>query len=233
MLDDARTQGVGKILSCGDITGYGYNVGAAFRLLRENAAVHLMGNHDVACLAAHDLEDLGNVPNYDVDRTQRAELSPPDVAWLSRCPYVHAEDGFACTHGDFTAPERFNYVLRYEDAEPSWNVREEPLLFVGHTHAAAVYARGPDGEKETWGPRSFDLRPGWRYLVNVGSVGYPRFDYRITYFIYDSDARRVYFRALPFDLKVYIAGLMERMMPMPPWLTELLFALRRLHETAH
>ena len=228
VLADAREQDVDKTISCGDVTGYGYDVQGTVRLLKANVQVHLMGNHDRACLAARDAGETAGNNNYDVDRRQRGLLSPVDYAWLKRCPYVHAEAGFACAHGDFTTPELFNYVMDGRDAIPSFECREEPLLFVGHTHAAEIYALRPDNVVETWGPRSFDLRPGWRYLVNVGSVGNPRFDYRTTYFIYDDAAKRVYFRALQFDVKSYVDGLMQRMVPMPEWLSDLMLRFRRM-----
>ena len=36
----------------------------------------------------------------------------------------------------------------------------------------------------------FELRPGWKYIVSVGSVGQPRdYDPRASYTIYDTETR--------------------------------------------
>ncbi len=70
--------------------------------------------------------------------------------------------------------------------------------------------------------KSFKPRKGRRYIVNVGSVGYPRHDLCSTYVIWDPEADRVTFRRLPFDFKGYIDGMLANKLNLPNWLLELL-----------
>ena len=73
---------------------------------------------------------------------------------------------------------------------------------------------------------TFRLNPASRYIVNVGSVGYPRNDLCCSYGIYDADARRMTIRRLPFDFKSYITEMLDRKLDLPYWLYRLLLAAR-------
>jgi len=166
--------------------------------------------------------------NYDIDRAQRDQLSSAAKDWLKSRPYEWAaEDGsFACAHGEFTQPRAFDYMENVQVAHQSFLSRSEPLLFVGHTHHAEYFAMNPTGKVTQRMAASFTMRKGWRYLVNVGSVGYPRADWVTTYFIYDDEIRRVTCRELPFDFKRYILDMMDRKVPLPKWLLAILMAAR-------
>ena len=71
---------------------------------------------------------------------------------------------------------------------------------------------------------SFKMNPESRYIVNVGSVGYPRNDLCCSYGIYDAATRRVTVRRLPFDFKSYIQAMLDRKIQLPVWLLRLLVA---------
>ena len=69
---------------------------------------------------------------------------------------------------------------------------------------------------------SFRLKDGVRYIVNVGSVGYPRNDLCCSYVIYESATRRVTIRRLPFDFGGYIKSMIAAKIELPPWIVEIL-----------
>ena len=71
---------------------------------------------------------------------------------------------------------------------------------------------------------SFKLKDGSRYIVNVGSVGYPRNDLCCSYGIYDTEKKAVTIRRLPFDFKSYIMEMLARKINLPMWLCEILMA---------
>ena len=73
---------------------------------------------------------------------------------------------------------------------------------------------------------SFALAKGCRYVVNVGSVGYPRADLCSTYAIYDTEKARVAVRRLPFDFKDYVMSMLSRKVSLPMWLCDLLSVAR-------
>ena len=237
-LADARRLGCEKFILLGDVTGYGYDPKGALEIVRKNFDVVLMGNHDSACVGLEpDWEVVAN-NNYDLDRDARALLTEEEIAWLRGRDYLHEEDGFVCAHGDFTQPKMWNYILYIDSAERNFSSCAEELMFCGHTHAAAIWEQTAKGkcrqkrEKRFKRPAtrsesvSFRVNPTSRYIVNVGSVGYPRNDLCCSYGIYDTAARRVTVRRLPFDFQSYILGMLDRKLQLPGWLLRLLLAVR-------
>jgi len=200
-LADARRAGAEEVICLGDIVGYGSDPAACVKRVRETCAVVLAGNHDDAVSCRMGTEDF-------IDRAavaavgQAQALSVEDREWLGTLPYVYADPSgaFACAHGDFARPESFDYVSHPDDAFPSWKVRSEPLLFVGHTHVAGVHVLGPDGAAHRLVPVDFTLEPGRRYIVNPGTVGYPRDGSgRGSYVLYDDVAGTIRFRTFPLE----------------------------------
>lgn len=235
-LADARRLGCGKFILLGDVTGYGYDPKGALESVRRNFDVILMGNHDSACTGLEPEWEVEMNNNYDLDRQARELLAEEEREWLRGLDYLHEEEGFVCAHGDFTHPKMWNYILYGEAAERNFLARTEGLMFCGHTHVAAIWewtAKGvcrPKLERHFMHPAvraesiSFKMNPASRYIVNVGSVGYPRNDLCCSYGIYDADVRRVTVRRLPFDFMSYIQAMLDRDLNLPGWLYRLLLA---------
>ena len=226
VLQDAADAHAERIVCLGDVLGYGPEPVQALELVYRRAHVCLAGNHDDAVAGRCATEDFTDFAAAAVER-HRAALAQEAVDWLRRLPHTcdflgdggQSAGAFACTHGDFSDPKAFFYVLEPEDALPSFHERAEPLLFAGHTHRPCVYELGPDGTPVERPPADFTLEPGRRYLVNVGSVGYPRSGAcRSCYCIYDDAARRVSFRTLPFDLEGYREKMQGQGLDEAPWM---------------
>ena len=48
----------------------------------------------------------------------------------------------------------------------------------------------------------FELRPGWKYIVSVGSVGQPRdYDPRTSYTLFNTDKKQFEFKRVDYDIK--------------------------------
>ena len=239
-LRDARGLGCEKFLFLGDITGYGYDVEKTLYMVRENFDVVLLGNHDSACLGREvSIYDRMN-PNYDLDRRQHDILPESDLKWLGEREFFQTVDGMALAHGDFTRPQDWNYIMEPGDADQSFALRPEQLMFCGHTHHAAVW-KSSEGENATCPSDRRIRRPatepetivfkrakGARYIVNVGSVGYPRNDLCATYAICDPSAGSFTIRRLPFDFKSYITEMLTRGIGIPAWLYRILAAAGKM-----
>ena len=233
-LKDAAKFGCGKYMLLGDITGYGYDVKTTLKTVRENFDVVLMGNHDSACVGLEPVWEVMTNSNYDIDRMQRDQLTDRELAWIRGLEYVHVGKGVVMTHGDFTCPKAWNYILSTETAVRNFSSRAERLMFCGHTHHAAIWETTAKGEllgkfekrfakpATRRGSVTLRLKEGCRYIVNVGSVGYPRNDLCSSYAIYDTTRALVTIRRLPFDFKNYIMEMLDRKIELPPWLVGLL-----------
>ena len=78
---------------------------------------------------------------------------------------------------------------------------------------------GASGTPHRIDAADFTLEDGKRYIVNPGSVGYPRSgDCRSSYCIYDDAERTVEFRSLPFDLDSYAAKMHGQGLNEAPWM---------------
>ncbi len=232
-LADARRRGCRKFVFLGDATGYGYDAKRTLDLVWKCFNVVLMGNHDSACRGLEPRLEVELNRNYDLDRAQRSQVTEADAERLKALPYIHVDGDAAFVHGDFLNPRGWGYIFDEWDARENLSNRSERLLFCGHTHHAAIWEEAdgtlaPLFEKRLDTPAlkaeslSFPLRRGRRYLVNVGSVGYPRNDYCATYAIYDSSAGRIALRRLPFDFSGYVSEMTRRGIQLPIWLRDLL-----------
>lgn len=208
VLADIATQHVGRIVCLGDVVGYGPMPAAALSLVRASAAVTLAGNHDDAVSGRLDPKDFVDLAGEAVSR-HRAALSAADLAWLRARPYTCQFGGAVAAHGDVADPKKFYYVEEASDAEANFAATEARLVFVGHTHVPCVFVTGASGKVHRLEPQDFALEEGKRYIVNPGSVGYPRERNgacHSTYVIYDDETGSVVFRSLPFS----VASVMQR-----------------------
>jgi len=224
VLEDAWNNNADKIICLGDVVGYGPDPAGAIALVRDTCDVVLMGNHDAAVAGARNTDGmLGSAA--DGVRRNRAKLSKEDLDWLVSLPYTYSADGFDCAHGSFADAERFCYIKDHFEAKDSLRKSSAQFQFVGHTHVSAVW----DWDQYLWDrfsdPRvnaEFSANPEHRYVVNVGSVGYPRVENGSVYALFDSAIGKVEFRRLPFDYETYADDLRSNGAEIPFWVDEYL-----------
>lgn len=208
VLADAKANGAGSIVSLGDIVGYGPMPAETLRrIMAENPAA-IAGNHDDAVSGRVDEDDFIDLARDAVLRHREA-LSKRELSYLASLPYTTAFGEAVASHGDFTDPARFLYIENEEDAEANFEALAARLAFVGHTHVPAIFLTGRSGAVYKVEPQDFTLEDDKRYIVNPGSVGYPRekngqcFS---SYVLYDSEERSITFRFLPFA----VSSVMQR-----------------------
>ena len=74
----------------------------------------------------------------------------------------------------------------------------------------------PDSEQLE--PHDFKMEDKWMYVINVGTVGYPRVKPYSSYVIFDTATGEVQFRKVEFDFAGYKAALQAKSIPIPPFL---------------
>lgn len=208
VLKDAEAQGAEKLVCLGDIVGYGPLPCETLARVRSAASVVIAGNHDDAVSGRLDAADFIDLA-ADAVKRHREALSAEDLAWLKSLPYTATFDGASAAHGDFTDPPAFNYMMDTSTVSANLKATRAQLMFVGHTHVPCVHLVGQSGRIYRIDPEDFTLEEGKRYIVNPGSVGYPRESRGqcySSYVLYDSAERTVQFRLLPFT----VASVMQR-----------------------
>ena len=203
VLEDARRCGAKKLLCLGDVVGYGPEPESTVSTIRARAAFTLAGNHDDAVAGRLDPSDFIDLAADAVSRHREA-LSEENLAWLKSLPYTYNGKSFLCAHGDFTSPKTFEYISDEQEAAANFAATKAQLMFVGHSHVPGIFLTGASGKVYSLPPTDFTLEDGKRYIVNPGSVGYPRTNGNIcesTYVLYDDTEKTVSFRRLPFTVR--------------------------------
>jgi len=224
VLADIRAAGAGEIWSLGDAVGYGPDPDACVEILREEATVNLMGNHDAA------VAELTPVENFNVNARRAVEwtrsvASPATMDFVARLEYTERREGALLVHASPREPKAWHYIMNLGEAGKSFAFFDEQLCFIGHTHVPSIVTRRGGAAAELLTEQSAGVPEGTRCLVNVGSVGQPRDrDPRASFVILDLEARRVEIRRVSYPLEETQAKMRER--GLPPYLSERLAAGR-------
>ncbi|MBO6167716.1 MAG: metallophosphoesterase family protein [Kiritimatiellae bacterium] len=209
VLEDARQNGVRNFVCLGDIVGYGPQPAECIALVRKKCSLVVAGNHDDAVSGRMDAAQFIGLAADSAERHRKA-LSQEALHYLSTRPYsCFIAPGIRGVHADATDSPKFYYTETEEDAAANFRAVDDQLIFLGHTHIPALFVTGKSGKVYKTAPQDFTLEPDKRYIVNVGSVGYPReADGKCfsSYVIYDDEERTVTYRFLPFS----VASVMER-----------------------
>lgn len=194
---------VDRVLSVGDVVGYGAAPRECIALLRELGASAVLGNHDAAVVDKLDDVYFNNYARAAVAWTKKV-LSKEDVEWLSGNPLTIHSEHCSVSHGTLYRPELFDYIQSPTDADPSLDIMTLPVCFVGHSHVPVSLLRLRDDPTRTAYTVEYeiDVEEAFRALINVGSVGQPRDeDNKAAYAIYDTDLGKVWIQRVDYDIE--------------------------------
>jgi len=203
VLDECRRQGVDRVLSVGDVVGYGAAPRECLALLIENDVQIVKGNHDAACTGEIDLMYFNPYAREAVLWTT-GQLTAQELKRLAALPLTIDLEHCSVAHGTYHEPERFDYVQTTEDANSSLDHQPRLVCFVGHTHVPVTLLRMKDDPYRTAYTHEdeVDLNDMTRALVNVGSVGQPRDENPLAALgIYDSETNLYRLRRLEYDVE--------------------------------
>jgi predicted phosphodiesterase len=213
----------------GDIVGYGPRPNECVELMRERAALCVMGNHDLAAVGHPDID----VENFNPHARQailwtRAALSTANREFLVQLPDapIHPADAHSLlvTHASPREPV-WEYILTANIAWENFCLFSEEICLVGHTHKPAIYRwrlypevnlehEDAVADQETLAEVAFlqpaegvaiklDTAPDYRVILNPGSVGQPRDnDARAAYALLDLEARTWQFARAAYPIEL-------------------------------
>ncbi|MCR5028986.1 MAG: metallophosphatase family protein [Fibrobacter sp.] len=200
VLESMKAHGVERRVCLGDIVGYGAHPNECVALVKENADICILGNHDSVAIQWDSDAGFNPYAKRAIEWTQNA-LTPESKEYLCSLPYVFEENDICFVHASPMSPADWIYVTDLEDALDAFDHFGERHCFVGHTHSPVIVAMR-DGEiPKVVETGSYVLEDGERLLMNVGSVGQPRDrDPRASYCLYDSEKHSVNLVRLNYDI---------------------------------
>ncbi len=206
VLTDIALRQVDRIICLGDVVGYGPEPAEVLKSVYERVHLMVLGNHDAVVAERMSADTFNDRARRMIVWTQE-QLGTKAKDFFDALPLVLKGDNFRCVHGDFSDPAVFNYIETPEEATASFDAVSEQLLFCGHSHQPGIFVIGTKGIPHALDPQDFTLELGKRYIVNVGSVGYPRGgDPRASYVIFDEEAGSVRFFKISYDFEAFCAA---------------------------
>ena len=203
VLAEADARGAEAFVCLGDVVGYGPEPGACVDLIRERCGSTVMGNHDAA--VALDAGTSVLPPDGQAAAAlHRTLLSEDQRAWLAGLPLTQTVHGVTLAHASPSEPGQWHRLDSFAAVHGQFSAFETAVCFVGHSHKPAV-ASDAIGVMR--------VRPGHRYLINVGSVGQPRdHDPRAAFGLFDTETMdyelvRVHYDLAHTRLRIAAAGL--------------------------
>ncbi|MCX7912982.1 MAG: metallophosphatase family protein [Thermodesulfovibrionales bacterium] len=199
VLSDIKKNDIKEIFFLGDVVGYGPNPQECIDIIKNESAVQIAGNHDWAMLGLIDINFFNPyakesiiwaLRNTDADRIKILRT-------FKISQEIQNKDIFL-VHSTPKNPEKWSYLLTFNDAYVNFLHFDEKISFIGHTHVPIIVEKKQSDELITYSQRvkiSYDSR----YIINVGSVGQPRDgDPRACYCVFDDGL--IYFRRIEYDI---------------------------------
>jgi predicted phosphodiesterase len=204
---------VDELWCLGDLVGYGPKPNECCAIVQARAAVCLCGNHDLAVRGTIDLVEFSGDAGTAAAWT-RAVLTDDARAFLDGLQPAGRASDVALFHGSARDPV-WEYMLSDEAAITTFMLTEEPLVLVGHSHAALQIALREAVLEGGLAPDGTELElADARWLLNPGSVGQPRDgDPHAAYLLLDLDAKRASFRRVAYDVELTQSEMLEAGLP--------------------
>ena len=241
VLDKCKEVGVQEYICLGDIVGYNSNPKECLDIMRRlNMLGVVKGNHDEYVSNNDEVMEGFNPHAKQAVLWTKAQLTSEDREWLASFPMRLTVKGTSMTivHATLDSPDAWGYIFDVHHAADNFSYQFTQLCFCGHSHVPIAFCKKPVTmrsdkpieEITDWAFKrnegmipnnvnesdsiSMDLQSGFKYLINVGSIGQPRNrDPRASFAVYDSDAKKVIRFRIPYDIKATQAKILAANLP--------------------
>jgi predicted phosphodiesterase len=212
VLEAYRRESIDVYYCLGDTVGYGGSPNECATIVRELAAITILGNHDAAVSGRMDYSYYYEAARHALD-AHAAMVSLENMTWLKSLPYERnlPEHGVLLCHGSPVRLEEFEYIFAPEQARECLSIYDRlgHITLIGHSHLCKVFALTRSSVEEL-PANDFDLDPDKKYIVSVGSVGQPRdFDNRASFTVFDAVKRRFEFKRIEYDIELAAAKVLQ------------------------
>ncbi len=205
--------GCEEILCLGDVVGYGAYPNECVKMAKGVSKACVLGNHDAACVG---LLSLGWFNPYAASaaRWTMDRLDNGSLAYLRNIPRSTHSGIFFMTHGSPREPTT-EYLREVSQARASFDLCDDRVILVGHTHVPLVFMERDDG------PERIRPKDGeWisyrrrRVIYNPGGVGQPRDgDPRAAYAMIDTDEEKIGQFRVEYDVEAARDAIIDAGLP--------------------
>ena len=208
--------GVDDVVCLGDCIGYGPDPESVVAEIRGRRITTIMGNHELAVCDKNQLKWFNPLAQASL-RITLTMLSADSIDFIRQLPTTVTSCQCLCVHG--YPPDSVRTYLFQKSPEALTKTLQNmntAICFVGHTHDLEIVAW--DGHRLIRDPLKkgcVQLNQGYRYIINVGSVGQPRDgNNNAKYAIYNVESSALEIRFVPYDIavtadKIKAAGMPE------------------------
>ncbi len=209
----------------GDLVGYGPNPNEVVNKIKKLKNVFMIrGNHDKVA-AEIENSDFFNMIAERAIRWTSKKLAAENKQFLKKLPKgpLIIKNELTIFHGSFFDEDY--YIMNPYDALLNIQATPTNISFFGHTHQPVIYKYLPNNDFEIMLLKSrknrikIQLKKGFMYLINPGSIGQPRDkDPRTSFMTYDTDKSEITY----FRFKYPFTKTMEKIkkQKLPPFLGE-------------
>ncbi len=186
------------IISLGDNIGYGPDPEAVMALIRQYHILSVLGNHEMVLRDRRFLKWFNPEAKKNIRPTHKL-LSANSIHAIHQFPKALVVQNTRFVHGcPEQSPFLYLFQLGLSRLKTLMARMAQPICFVGHTHELGLKVYDPvldRLEEKILGEGTQVLDPGFRYIINAGSVGQPRDTNR--------DAKLVLFDSKTLTLDVF------------------------------
>ena len=196
-----ESEGIDIYLCLGDIVGYGANPVECIQITKRISQVIIAGNHDWAVAGLFSIDYFNDWARQAVLWT-RERIDSVNHKFLSSLRLIYKNEDLVLVHGSLNKPEEFNYMGDLSQVSRTFALMTKSICFLGHTHSTGIFIQDKEGRIDYQRKARLKLKQGYRYIVDVGSVGQPRDgNNKASFCIYDTEKQEILIKRIDYDIK--------------------------------
>ncbi|KPK97184.1 MAG: hypothetical protein AMJ95_10415 [Omnitrophica WOR_2 bacterium SM23_72] len=213
VLEALGKEEIDHYLCAGDLVGYAANPNECIERVFSIKPVIVAGNHDWGAVQLFSTEYFNQWAAQALSWTTQ-HLTEKNKSLLSSLKLVYRNEDLTLVHGTLNDPADFHYVVDISDAHATFSLLTTDVCFIGHTHRPGLFSKHGLTNVRYQEENFLRMAPGYKYIVNVGSVGQPRDgNPKASYCIYDSQKKEIVIKRLDYDRETAKRKILEAGLP--------------------
>jgi predicted phosphodiesterase len=211
VLKDIEDREISSHICLGDIAGYGANPNECVDVIRALNCPCILGNHDAGAVGITNISNFNSAARTAIEYHDEV-LNDENKEYLRDLKLTDRIENFTVVHANLEDPKEWGYIFNSYEAEHYFPFQKDTVCFFGHTHIQCSFT------SNTQTPYSkaskLKIKPGHKYLINVGSVGQPRDgNPEAAYGIYDLETNTVTLERVPYDIETAQQKILDANLP--------------------